>query len=226
MPETILQRFEARFIPEPNSGCWLWDGDVEGGGYGVFFLRKEKIDGVWKKIRIKAHRVSWELHRGEVPDGLMVCHSCDVRLCVNPVHLFIGTAADNSADMVFKDRAPRGERQGSSKLTAEVVRSIMGSTETSEVLADRFGVTFQTISNIRRGLTWRHLKLARTDDPKKNQGAPGSKHHGAILSEADIPGIRERLANGEGCASIGRSIGVSDAVIRHIKFGRSWTHVP
>ena len=77
-----------------NSGCWLWQGGVAR-RYGVI-----KIEGKTKRV----HRVVWELNNGSIPDGMFVCHSCDVPRCVNPEHLFIGTHTDNMRDMIQKGR--------------------------------------------------------------------------------------------------------------------------
>lgn len=221
-PQSVQERFEDRFIPEPNSGCWLWTGEIDAYGYGSFYLAKIKEGSRWRKTRAKAHRLSWALHYSEPPAELEVCHRCDVPACVNPEHLFLGTHAENQRDMVQKNRHSRGERQGSARLTEAAVREIMASALTSQSLADRFGVSMASVNDVRRGVTWAHLGLARTDDAKTNQGQPGSAHAGAILTEADIPPIRARLAAGEGCTSIGRSFGVSDAVIRHVKSGKTW----
>lgn len=96
------ERFMKFVSPEPNSGCWLWTGGtVQPGGYGVFAPRTSP--------QTTAHRVSWMLFVGPIPDGLQVCHHCDVRLCVNPDHLFLGTSQDNHSDMVRKKRGTRSK---------------------------------------------------------------------------------------------------------------------
>ena len=96
----ILERFEAKYVPEPNTGCWLWIGasdDRPGKGYGFIRFRGRKN---WS-----AHRVSYTLFRGEIPEGMHVCHSCDTPACVNPDHLWLGTNQDNQLDKSIKGRA-------------------------------------------------------------------------------------------------------------------------
>lgn len=91
-----IKRIEEGSIPEPNSGCWLWLGGTNAKGYAHF-----KYDNVQRR----ANRFSWEAHKGPIPDGLHVLHSCDNRLCVNPDHLFLGTNQDNVDDKIKKGRA-------------------------------------------------------------------------------------------------------------------------
>lgn len=91
----LMARFTEKYIPVTESGCWLWTGSATPAGYGQI--------KAGRKLQ-RAHRVSWELHRGPIPDGLMVCHRCDVPSCVNPDHLFLGTAKDNFRDCVDKGR--------------------------------------------------------------------------------------------------------------------------
>jgi hypothetical protein len=105
-PSTIptSERFLALTIPEPNSGCLLWLGTVsKTSGYGNYAL---------KKYRTSAHRASYILFKGEIPDGTEVCHTCDVKLCVNPDHLFIGSRMDNQQDMADKGRGLVSRKHG------------------------------------------------------------------------------------------------------------------
>lgn len=100
------------------------------------------------------------MHNGPIPDGMCVCHTCDVRKCVNPEHLFLGTQADNAKDRDLKGRgrAPRGEQHGSAKLSnADVVsiRTFLILGEAQKDIAEFFGVTRQAVSSIKRGRTWR-----------------------------------------------------------------------
>lgn len=96
-----MQRFFDKVTYEPNSGCWLWTACAEtGAGYGMFAgFPGDK----------RTHRISYRLHHGEIPPGLLVCHRCDVRTCVNPEHLFLGTHKDNMQDCSRKGRIQRVE---------------------------------------------------------------------------------------------------------------------
>lgn len=143
------KRFEDHISPEPNSGCWLWDGlgKDQRGYYSIH--SKGKLQRV--------HRVAFERYRGQIPQGLIVCHRCDVRCCVNPDHLFLGSPADNTADMIQKGRMPRGERRGHAKLTTEQVQEIKASTISSSLAGKRYGVNASIIRRIRRGEIWKHL---------------------------------------------------------------------
>ena len=93
--ERMRDRFDDCYIPEPNSGCWLWLRSLRTNGYGQ----------IWTgSIYMRAHRFSWERARSPLKSGECVLHSCDVRSCVNPDHLFVGTKKDNAIDMVRKGR--------------------------------------------------------------------------------------------------------------------------
>lgn len=156
MSDTLRQRFDAKWMPEPNSGCWLWLGTVQGLALRPTNMRPRLWNGVWSDY---AYRVSWQIHRGSIPAGLMVCHSCDVPLCVNPDHLFLGTKADNMSDCVAKGRTnkPKGVAAPTAKLTEQQVRMIRASPLPSKRLARELGVHDRTIRGVRTFTTWRHI---------------------------------------------------------------------
>lgn len=142
-------RFMAHVHMEPTSGCWLWGAKVARDGYGHFAK-------VWNRS-MPAHRFSWEMHRGAIPAGAMVCHRCDVRACVNPDHLFLGDQAINMADMVSKKRSAAGEHNVKAKLTRDNVETIkmrLRCGDSQESIGRTFGVTQGTISRIHRGVGW------------------------------------------------------------------------
>lgn len=152
-PVSLRERFDDKWMPEPNSGCWLWLAGVRRRGYGIISLEGPHFgNGV-------AHRVAWELYRGPIPEGMSVLHRCDVPGCVNPDHLFLGSALDNVIDMLAKGRAkpPRGEEHHTTHLTDGDVCAIRASREPGHTLAASFAVSQSTISEIRSGKRWRHV---------------------------------------------------------------------
>lgn len=134
--------------------CWLWTGTLSDKGYGTFGAGTP--GGM-----VRAHRFSYIIHIGPIPDGLHVCHKCDVRECVNPEHLFLGTNADNIRDKVMKGRTPRGVGHWKAKLTEDQVLSIRNlyasGNYTYKVLAEQFGVTLTVIFFICKRRAWKHI---------------------------------------------------------------------
>ena len=146
----IGERFERHFMPEPNSGCWLWTGGYNNDGYGHFNDRAGSP-------QFLAHRYSWMHHRGPIPVGLQVLHKCDLPACVNPDHLFLGTRDDNMADMTAKGRASPGEKCGTAKLREADVRAIRADRRKIREIAAAYGVTESSVSMIQNGKRWKHL---------------------------------------------------------------------
>lgn len=152
--------FNARWQIDEKTGCWLWTGAMFNHGYGHFssnFAGCRWVDG--------AHRVSYQLHKGEIPKGLFVCHHCDTPRCVNPDHLFLGTSKENTRDAVRKNRMnrPRGERNIKAKLTADDVlkiKELSAQGLTTRELTELFPVNKQSIRNIQRGIRWSHVSAA------------------------------------------------------------------
>lgn len=141
-------RFEAKFMPEPNSGCWLWIGSTKTEGYGNFSFRG---------VTWTAHRASWQMARGDIPHGMCVLHKCDTPACVNPDHLFLGTHRDNTNDKITKKRHRYGESQSLAKLTDAAVRSIRKDTRSSREIADELGVTQPVVIGVRQRKSWQHV---------------------------------------------------------------------
>jgi hypothetical protein len=110
----VAERFAKYVHPEPNSGCWLWVGNAIPHGYGIIRINKPRTQRL-------AHRVSWQVHRGDIPTGLCVLHRCDNRLCDNPDHLFLGTQRDNLQDMLRKGR-DRWSKTTERSQTPEAIR--------------------------------------------------------------------------------------------------------
>ena len=146
----LKDRFMNFVHHEPNSGCWLWSGASTLDGYGQFGV------GGSGNTR-KAHRFSYQMHKGDIPVGMFVCHKCDTPACVNPDHLFLGTPLDNSRDRDFKNRTATGTRNGKSRLNEEQVRFIKDSDLSERKIAKLIGVHRGTVNAIKSNRTWSHL---------------------------------------------------------------------
>ncbi len=162
----LSRRFDKYVEPEPMSGCWLWVGARVSFGHGAVTVNGHQI---------AAHRASWLLHRGSIPPGSWVLHKCDVPCCVNPVHLYLGTPADNTHDALVRgrlklpvadslethpERIPRGERRWNAKLTAHDVAEIRRQASMGipcRVLAAKYEVSKATVSQIVHRKSWCHV---------------------------------------------------------------------
>lgn len=153
-PEHIARRLANGLDEAIDGQCWEWRRATNPDGYGVLTLdRKTKL----------AHRLAYELAKGQIPDGLDVMHSCDNPLCINPDHLEAGTRSKNMADCHARGRSKiptpilKGEANGSAKLTGTIVAEIkagLASGVPQQRLADRFCVSQSLVSKIHRGVLW------------------------------------------------------------------------
>ena len=98
--QNVAAKFARKFEPVTETGCWIWTG-AELKGYG-----RMVVNGKY----LRAHRISWELYRGPIPDGLLVLHHCDVPACVNPDHLYLGSDLDNMRDRLRRGRNPNANK--------------------------------------------------------------------------------------------------------------------
>lgn len=164
----IKERLYSRVKKNPYSECWEWQGSTRR-GYGRLIVGS-RSDGTRRSE--SAHRLSYLISIGSIPDGMEVCHKCDNPLCINPAHLFVGTKKENAAD---RDRKGRnivftGEEQPRAKLTKKAVqdarweRAFRGTS--FQKLANKYGVTKKTMQNAVKGITWRCV-LYMPEPPKE-----------------------------------------------------------
>lgn len=150
----LKERFY-RFVGKPeDNGCILWKGSKLYSGYGMIRSGKGK--------EIPAHRASWEIHVGPIPEGMHVLHKCDNPPCVNHKHLFIGTHNDNMQDMIEKERnvIMKGENHGMAKLNEDKVREIRKLNKNGvsrRELQEKFGMSKGGIEGIVNGRSWKHI---------------------------------------------------------------------
>ena len=150
---------EVRFLRnlQKTDSCWVWKGRIVGKGYGMIGL------GGKGAKQVLAHRLSYEMHKGSIPDAMVVMHKCDNPRCVNPDHLEAGTQSQNIKDAFARGRkfnlpsGLKGEAHGASKLTNEAVFAIRASTDGFDNLAAMYGVSRSAIERIKYRMTWRHI---------------------------------------------------------------------
>jgi DNA-binding XRE family transcriptional regulator len=206
-PEEQYERYVDR--TSTPDGCHLWTGPLFQTGYG-----RVKYDGVEQL----AHRWGYRHYVGPISEGLVVRHTCDVKRCQNPTHWVIGTVADNNRDRDERGRTSRGESHGTAKLTDEEVIQIRDRYASGGVsqqdLANEFGLSQVSISDIVRHVNWRHL------------GGPLADSGNAKLSEADVIQIRARYAaGGVSQQALADQFGVSQYTISCTVRRRSWKQV-
>ena len=153
-PRSLEERFWAKVDRRGDSECWNWTAGGNQYGYGRIHALRPK-----RKL-LQAHRVSFELAHGSIPEGLHVCHRCDNRKCCNPSHMFLGTNIDNHADKVSKGRQARGDRLPQTKLIetdVTAIRCLIRDGVTQKEIASRFSISQSVISEINTNKAWAHL---------------------------------------------------------------------
>lgn len=189
--EKLIQNFWKSV--HKTESCWVWNGVRNNSGYGSI------SDG--HGILVGAHRLSWIIHFGQIPEGLYICHKCDTPYCVNPSHLFTATASDNMLDKIMKGRDFVDNAYRNSKLTFKEVNDIRNlyaeGKITQKELSEKYRVCRSNISYVLKGKSWGHVKDGIVKDDLRSK-----------LSEKQIGEIKS-LKGIESQRTIAKRFGIS-----------------
>lgn len=172
--ESALIRFEKKYIPEPNSGCWIWIGAINGRDERASFYFDGKV--------IYGHRASYLMFRGPIRDGEQVLHSCDLPSCVNPDHLWLGSIFDNMQDMEKKGRGVyprlRGAQCSWKKLSDEQVAEIKTGVLSNIEYAEKFGIHKVYVSGIKSGKYYKDVipPFTKAEKPQTEKMAARARY--------------------------------------------------
>lgn len=206
------QRFWNKVVK--SEACWEWRGAKFKTGYGSFFAGGRTR---------RAHRWIWERNHGCIPDGLLVLHHCDNRMCVRLDHLFLGNHQDNATDASLKGRTARGERSGTAKITLEQANEIRTSyasrTVSQKKLAEKYGISQAAISGIVLGRKWPDASFPPAEP--QSVFAPGGI--AAKLKKDDVARIRtERISHRLSQTQLANRFGVTQSCISRILSEKRW----
>jgi len=221
-PEYLINRFWSKiniietWYEKPNE-CWEWKLDCDNDGYGKFF---NSILG----RPTGAHRFSYELFYGQIPNGLVICHECDNPPCINPIHLSAKTQQQNINDAINKNRNVKGSKVGNSKLTEQDIEDIINLKYNSrKTIVKTFGISQIEIDYIFNRQVWAHITNKYTDNELIN--ARNFINSCTKLSVEQVIDIKQRLKNNETQLSIAQLYNVSKGIIGDISRGKNYKHI-
>lgn len=206
-----------QYIEKNEYGCWDWSGDINKCGYAHI-----KIGGRTESKSYNAHRIAYLVYKGKIQDGLVVCHTCDNRLCCNPEHLFLGTHLDNMRDMISKkrERFLKGADCPWAKLREYHILTILDFIRygmNCGEIARLFNITRGQIQEIKSGRKWGHIG-DRSDiemNPRNIQ---------KITPEL-AKQIKQWFAEGRKVSHIAQELNINRTTIDDIKKGKTWKNI-
>jgi len=205
-----------KYVIKNGKYCWGWKGYVnKKTGYSYMSIESKKIG---------AHRVSWMIHKGEIPKGILVCHSCDNRNCSNPNHLFLGTYSDNYNDMVNKGKRviARGINISKSGLTVEKITKIIHDLEKnipSYVVSKMNNVSRSIVYHLKAGDRWTHLDIVKNNNIKKLNPRK------IVLNEDLVRKFRKLHEEGWSAKNISKEYKIGKSAIWNAINFKTWKHV-
>lgn len=213
----LYDRFWSKVRKRGPEECWLWTASRTGAGYGQIWT--SMVKGV-RGRRLDAHRCSWELHYGKIEEGFHVLHKCDVKLCVNPSHLYLGTNSNNMQDALIRGQKPHGSKCSFAKLTSDqvqIARDKWNAGKAQQAIADELGVSVATIQRAVSGGAYKNVPFS----------IPHRKGHRNLhrkLSEETVKAIRtsSREFSNKRLAEM-YQIGIT--TVHYIRTGEPWAHI-
>lgn len=224
---TVLELIDKTPGQGPNGDCWIWTGRKDKKGYGLSTYGTSEE----RKHPLQAHRVIYTILVGPIPEGLVVMHSCDNRICVNPAHLTPGTQLENIQDRHSKGRNAVGSKYPSSTLTEVQVEEIKLKRLAGYdfiALAREYSVNMFTIEGIFRKGHWKHVEID-TNDPRIEEFkkiCPPPKLRGEKLTAEQVLEIRSALASGARLGELATKYSCSGITIKNILERRAWKNLP